>query len=232
MMIIGNGQLANAFRNSDSHDVVIFASGVSNSSCTQLSEFKREEELLLKSLEEFRDSKFVYFSSCAISAENYKLNPYYLHKIDMENLINSRSSHPIIIRIPQLFGCLKQHSTLINFLYNSINEGKEFNLYSDAHRYVIEINDIVKITNRILQKEDGKFLIDVANPYRYSVMEIVDIMERLLDKRARYSIIDLSDKYELNLKNLLEFTANENLKFDFGKGYLLTHLKNKVGNRK
>ena len=45
-MIVGNGLIANLFKNEDRENVVFFASGVSNSLETEKSAFLREENLL------------------------------------------------------------------------------------------------------------------------------------------------------------------------------------------
>ena len=45
-MIVGNGLIANLFREKDRENVVFFASGVSNSLETEKSAFLREENLL------------------------------------------------------------------------------------------------------------------------------------------------------------------------------------------
>jgi hypothetical protein len=45
-MIIGNGIIANAVRSYDREDIIFFASGVSNSLETRVSEFEREFSLL------------------------------------------------------------------------------------------------------------------------------------------------------------------------------------------
>ena len=75
-MIIGNGQLAKAFMNSDLEhkDLCIFASGVSNSNCTDPKEFERERDLLKVTLSENPGKKLIYFSSCALSASEYPKN--------------------------------------------------------------------------------------------------------------------------------------------------------------
>lgn len=51
-MIIGKGLIANAFNNTYWHEsqVIIFASGVSNSKETLISEFSREENMLLEAV--------------------------------------------------------------------------------------------------------------------------------------------------------------------------------------
>ena len=48
-MVVGSGLLANTFKSySDNEDVIIFASGVSNSGCVDLEQFKRELNLVSK----------------------------------------------------------------------------------------------------------------------------------------------------------------------------------------
>jgi hypothetical protein len=51
-MIIGNGLIAKSFKKEKNYfkNVIIFASGVSNSKNTNLKEFKREEKLVKKLL--------------------------------------------------------------------------------------------------------------------------------------------------------------------------------------
>lgn len=103
-MIIGSGQLAKVFAKSQiKDDVCIFASGVSNSSCTDEKQFEREKNLLVDTLKKNSDKKFVYFSSCALSAIEYPKNDYYKHKVNMEDIIKEHSNNYYIFRVPQLF---------------------------------------------------------------------------------------------------------------------------------
>ncbi len=226
-MIIGNGQLAQTFKNtqSDMDNVVIFASGVSNSKCIDGKEFYREKKLLIKTLEENQAKKFVYFSSSAISAKDYPKNAYYQHKKKMEDIIKKKSCNYYIFRVPQLFGELKTHKTIINFLYESVRDEKEFKVYDNAYRYVIEINDLYKIVKNFIEFSDANIIVDIANPYRYNVLNIVNIFETLLSKKARYKIIAKDDQYLLNLNLLEDFIKEHQLDMNFGKDYLVEKLK-------
>ena len=48
-MVVGSGLLANTFESyRDNEDVIIFASGVSNSGCVDPEQFKRESNLVAK----------------------------------------------------------------------------------------------------------------------------------------------------------------------------------------
>ena len=227
--IIGTGQLAKIFQNSDIdlRNVCIFASGVSNSSCVDINQFKREKNLLINTLKNIDDKKFVYFSSCALSASEYPKNDYYKHKANMENIIKEYSSKYYIFRIPQLFGDLILHKTLINFIYKSIEHNHKFNIYDEAYRYVIEINDVRKLVENYLDN-DGCITIDLANPYRYKVLDIVQIFEKLLGKKAYYEVLQKEDKYTLDLISLEKFVKEKKIDIDFGKDYLIKKLREKL----
>ena len=65
-MIVGNGLIASLFYDVDREDVIFFASGVSNSLETELSEFQREEDLIRETFTQNPDKLFAYFSTCSI----------------------------------------------------------------------------------------------------------------------------------------------------------------------
>lgn len=227
-MIIGNGQLAKKFSNSKFYNACIFASGVSNSNCIDLNEFSREKKLLLETLKKNKKTKFVYFSSCALSSYNYLLNDYYKHKQDMENIIKQYTNNYYIFRIPQLFGELKEHSTIINFLYNCIKDEKEFIVYDEAYRYVIEICDVKKIVELYLNYSKPNIIVDIANPYSYKVLDIVKMIETLLNKKGNYKIINKRDFYTLDFNSLENFLSSYNINLKFGEKYLFNHLEQKI----
>ena len=227
-MIIGNGQLAKAFQKSKlKDDTCIFASGVSNSSCTDERQFEREKNLLIDTLKNNGDKKFVYFSSCALSAFEYPKNDYYKHKANMEDIIKEHSNNYYIFRIPQLFGDFILHKTLINFIYKSIEHNHKFNIYDEAYRYVIEINDVRKLVESYLNF-DSCMTVDLANPYRYKVLDIVQIFEKLLGKKAYYEVIQKEDKYILDLTSLEKFIKEKRIDIDFGEEYLIKKLREKL----
>ncbi len=229
-MIIGSGQLAKAFQKSKlKDDTCIFASGVSNSSCTDERQFEREKNLLIDTLKNNSDKKFVYFSSCALSAIEYPKNDYYKHKANMEDIIKEHSKKYYIFRVPQLFGdFIDNHKTLINFIYTSIEYNQKFNIYDEAYRYVIEINDVIKIVESYLTHHDSCMTVDIANTYRYKVLDIVQIFEKILNKKANYEVIQKKDKYTLDSRNMIDFINRNKLNFKFGKDYLNNQIKEKL----
>lgn len=227
-MIVGNGQLARAFKEHDEKDFCIFASGVSNSKCIEISEFTREKELLIKTLIENNNTKIIYFSSCALSAKNYQKNAYYSHKAEMENIIKNKSKSYFIFRLPQLFGNLFEHKTLINYLYFSILKEEEFSIYDNASRYLIEIGDVVQVVLNVVRNVKPRFIMDIANPYAYSIFEIVKTLEKLIGKDANYNIIKKTDKYILNLDNQKRIIKDLNINIDYSPDYLFKKLNRKL----
>lgn len=229
-MIIGNGQLAKVFMNSDleGKSLCIFASGVSNSNCTDPKEFERECDLLKVTLSENPGKKLIYFSSCALSAPDYPRNAYYQHKANMEALIKHQTDDYYIFRIPQLFGDLFLHKTLINFLYMCIEHDHTFKVFDNAYRYVIEINDVRTLVEAYVNSQDAGVAIDLANPFRYRVLDIVKTFEVLLGKQANYEILEKDDKYRLDLMPMLNFIQSQGLQLDFGPDYLHKKISEKI----
>src|SRR3989304_9134509 len=91
MPIIGNGDIASVLPKR--HDLLLFASGVSNSQETRESEYRREKNLLLK---QDRKAHIVYFSTLAVLYGN---NRYVQHKREMEALIKQKFPHYTIMRL-------------------------------------------------------------------------------------------------------------------------------------
>lgn len=177
-MIVGNGLIAKAFGDID--DVVVFASGVSNSRETRTSEFEREEELF-RSMP--KDLFMVYFSTCSVY--EYTYTPYIAHKLHMESLTADRRG--LIIRLPQVAGRSKNPHTLLNFLHDRVKHGKRFEVWSGAVRYIIDIDDVVgDAKGRILRMTPG--IINYTTKPT-SVLTIVKAFENIIGKKANYKIV-------------------------------------------
>src|SRR5690606_373805 len=143
--IVGNGLIANAFRNYDSEDVVFFASGVSNSLETDENQFRREENLIRKTLIENPAKLFIYFSTCSIYDSSKNGSAYVNHKLNMEHLVSTESDKYLIARVSNVVGKGGNKNTLIDFLVNSIRENKMIQTHIDASRNLIDVEDVVKI---------------------------------------------------------------------------------------
>lgn len=142
----------------------------------------------------------------------------------MENLIQKSIKDYYIFRVPQLFGKLIHHKTLINYIYEKIVTKEKFVIYSNAYRYVIFIDDLYKIVDSYVKYGESKVIFDIANPYKYSIFEVVKIIEKLTNKKAIYDIEEKEDTYDLDLSLMLEFLKRTNININFGNEYLFEKL--------
>lgn len=226
-MIIGNGQIAASLQKYESDDMIFFASGVANSACIEQSQFDREESLLKDSLLNC-EGKFIYFSSCALSALGYPLNRYYEHKRKMEGLITDIAKNFLIIRLPQVLGDFKPHGTIFNFFLNSIISGSPFSIRKGAYRYVIDIDDATYMAHAIASTFSADLIVDLANPYRYSALEIVQALETTLGIHGNYSIVENDDAYIIDTSECERVLLSLGIDCGFGEAYLLRNLKYRV----
>lgn len=134
-MIIGNGDIANVLQ--DKENLLFFASGVSNSSCTDEKEYQREIDLLL---EQPRASHIVYFSSLGVLDGNSR---YYRHKRDMEVMVKTNFPKNTIVRLGNISWGDNPH-TLINYL--KAHPKAEI---KDEYRYVCDKDEFQYWVNKI-----------------------------------------------------------------------------------
>lgn len=220
-MIVGKGLLARAFEphfGKDS-DVVVFASGVSNSLETRASEFAREQTLLCRLLgSEAR--RFVYFGSCGVTAAEPDLTPYMKHKLAMESLVLS-APHGLVLRLPQVVGRTENHHTLTNFLRDHIVSGEHFTVWAHAERNLIDIDDIVKIGVRLglaTALPTKPATVSIAATRSLLMPEIVGIFERVLGKTANCSYIEKGAPMLIDTSVVENVSAG--LGIDLGTGYI------------
>lgn len=202
-MVIGNGMLAKEFTNyiQDSN-ILIFASGVSNSNETSFEAFQREEKLLLDSIEKEKGKKLIYFSTCSMYDKYFKNNAYTEHKLNMEKKIQELSKNYMIFRLPQVLG-LNNKYQLMGFLYQKIKNNEEFELFN-IERNIIDIKDVKIIIDFIIKNNLFKNkIINVANKNNIKVIDLVKILEKLLGKQGNYKIIDKIGSFNIDINDIM-----------------------------
>jgi hypothetical protein len=132
-MIIGKGSVASVLEDRD--DLVFFASGVSNSSCTDEKEYEREFNLL-KIVP--TDKHVVYFSNLGIY---YKQDRYTQHKCDVEEYIRNNYKSYTIVRI-EVCEWVKTPNTILNVFKRQLAEGIEPKI-QDTTRYVLSLDEFL-----------------------------------------------------------------------------------------
>src|SRR5690349_6695322 len=104
-MVIGNGMIAKRFNSyKDNKDVLIFASGVSNSKNRNQAQYDRESDLLEKTIEANPSKVLVYFSTCSIKDPGEANSPYVEHKKQLEDLIQKKLERYYIFRVSNIAG--------------------------------------------------------------------------------------------------------------------------------
>ncbi len=204
-MIVGSGLLAQAFYPFylNRADVCIYAAGVSNSNCVDEQEFNRDKERLQSTLNKCaKDILFVYFGTCSISDPEMFNTPYLKHKIAMEDLVQKYPNY-LIFRLPQVAGRTPNPHTLLNYLYARISRSESFNLWINAKRNIIDIDDITQIATQIIEKNLFKNkVINIANPVNYRITEIVQMMEGVVGKKAIFKVIDRGSEYLIDINGV------------------------------
>lgn len=225
-MIVGKGMLAKSFEKyKNNSDIVIFASGVSNSKETEKINFDREKNLLIDTIKKNQNKLLVYFSTCSIDDNSQKNSHYVIHKTDMENLIQAKCEKYYIFRLPQVVGTTDS-PTLINFLIDSIQNNKFFNIQKNATRNIIDVNDVFNICSKIInEKKYMNEITNIASKYNVKVIDIVNILEDILGKKAKFKFIEQGTEQNINIDKI-KFIVKD----IFCKEYLKNILLKKVQN--
>jgi UDP-2-acetamido-2,6-beta-L-arabino-hexul-4-ose reductase len=191
-MVIGDGMVAQNFKHyQEREDVIIFASGVSNSKLAISSEFDREKSFLKQTLVEFRGTKLVYFSTFNLYDPQEQTSAYCLHKLNIEDYIGQHVPKYNIFRLGHVAGNSVNQSTILNFLYDAIKNETPFKLWKNASRNIIDIDDINKLCSYIIDNDLYiNQITNISNTYNTSLPEIVQTMEEITGKKGRFTIIE------------------------------------------
>lgn len=219
-MVIGSGLVARAFNAYKTDDrFLIFASGVSDSTNTNVSAFNRERALLIKNLQEHKEKIFVYLSTCSMYDATLSKTPYVLHKAEMEKIVIRENTHYYIFRISNLVGRSANPHTVLNFFIQHIVSGTFFYLWKGASRNIIDIEDAFSICHYILQ-EDFSFnkTINIASPISHDVMDIVKEIETFFGKKGNYEIVEKPGQPVIDISDIQKIITALNI--NFNKDYL------------
>lgn len=218
-MIIGNGLIARKFEayKNDS-TIIIFASGVSNSKNSTEADYQREKDLLEKTMHENKDKILVYFSTCSVYDPEEEGSAYVLHKKEMEKLIQQQEAY-YIFRVSNLAGKTPNTNTILNYLYFHIRNHNHFYLWENAVRNLIDIDDMYRIADYILQNQlfPGS-IINIANPKSYKVTVIVKAIEQHIKLKANFTAVQKGQPFSIDISPILSII--DKLHINFGKSYL------------
>jgi nucleoside-diphosphate-sugar epimerase len=225
-MIIGNGLMAKKFAAySASDSVLIFASGVSDSKETNLSEFEREASLLRKTLLGVDPNVLVvYFSTCSLYDPSENESSYVRHKLAMENLIARTVKKYLLLRLSQVAGNTSNKNTIVAYLVDAIRNEREFPLWQYAERNIIDIDDVFTVAQALIDRGGAENrVINIANRESISVPDMVHCIEQFLGKKARYQLVERGSAYAIEIAEIEPLLRETGIQF--GKGYFQVVLK-------
>lgn len=218
-MVIGHGMMAKAFAAFLSEaEVVIFASGVSDSFESRREAFEREAKLLPRLREENPDKLVVYFGTCSVADPDRLRTPYVQHKLEMESLLQDSNGPWMVFRLPLAIGPIHQSRTLAQFLYEEILNERHFEVWEHATRYPIDVADAFRIASLFIgQRSMWNRRIDLALR-SFRILDFVRSMENIVGKTARYQLVPKGRHYELSCPEVMGVARDLNL--DFSDLYL------------
>lgn len=192
-MIVGGGIIARSLHGLTSEST-LFASGVSNSSCEDPLEFRREMDLLLS---QDRSTKLVYFSTCSLS-DGSEHNEYLRHKLRMERLISEEFNEWLVLRLPTVVGHGGNSNNFFNFISNSLRRGEPVYVQRSLHRSLLDYQDIPTLAENLVDNLHNK-TIDVCVDNSETVLQITQRMRLALGSISDLIIID--DKKNQQIDN-------------------------------
>lgn len=141
-MIVGTGNIAKVLN--DRPGAILFASGVSNSRCIDVTQFNREQALLREYFSFDNPECLFYFSSISV---NFLHTPYTNHKLHMEHLVKRWCKNWNILRIGNLIGDTNPN-TFVNAIKAKQAKGEEVQIYGE-YRYMISKETLNLITDNL-----------------------------------------------------------------------------------
>lgn len=199
-MIIGNGLLANTFKNYvDNDNIIIFASGVSNSKEINDTEFKREFELLKKTLNISKTKKLIYFSTCSVSDVSLVDSKYVKHKNKIEDFIKDNFVYYLIFRLPNIVSDNKNLNTSFNFFKNKLINDELIICDKYATRYFIDIDDLQQTLPTFI--DDTEFTnqtINICFNNKETVNNFIIKMGNIINLTPKIKLIDKGVDYTID----------------------------------
>lgn len=212
--------IAKAFESYRHQDnFVIFASGVSDSAHAGDAAFARELKLVADSIKQNPGKVFVYFSTCSISDPCMQETAYVQHKIKMEDFIKKNHSPYVVFRLTNPVGNTANTHTFFNYFIKHIREKETFQVWKNAARNIIDLDDVFSICNEILQEKlFTDTVINIENPVNYSVPFIIHTIEKHVGSTGNYSMVEKGGAPVIDTSLIDPLFKKFNINFD--KNYL------------
>lgn len=231
-MIYGSGLLARAFSPYFAKSITscVYAAGVSNSGCSDQREFDREQVRLQTAISQYRSADlFLYFGTCSVHSQIAFASPYVQHKIKMEKIVETHPQY-LILRLPQTSGKTENPHTLLNYIFARIIRSERFQVWTNARRNIIDVDDVARIAAGLALEEGvRKECINVANTLDSGIVDIVELMARIVGKTAIYDRVEKGDSYLIDTMRICEIAQRCGVLF--GPKYLELVVSKYFGNQ-
>lgn len=225
-MVIGNGLMAqtfSAYKNNE--EIIIFASGVSNSLETNQAAFKREFELLKITLNSYPTAKLVYFSTVSIDDLTVNNRPYVQHKIAMEAYIKKIATNYLIFRISNVVGSQGNSHTIVNYLVNAVKNNINIDIWRQAERNLIDSDDVKFIVDNLLEDGVCNKIINIATRESVLVPAILSQIEVYLQKKGNVNLIPKGKALNLDISYIKPLLKEIEASKGKGVAYIANLLK-------
>jgi nucleoside-diphosphate-sugar epimerase len=217
MNLFGRGLLARSFAPHFEGDpgAVIFASGVSDSTCIDEGEYAREEKLLRQAIEDHAQAKlFLYFSTCSIFDPSASESHYVKHKRRMEDLVSRHEAH-LVLRLPIVIGAGGNPRALVRHLAERIASGQVVEVWKNAGRYLIDIEDVVAIGRDLVARESAiNERINVSAPHDTALPELVAALGRVVGKEPLCRYVERGSRYVVDTGRIRNSLKRQGIRFD------------------
>lgn len=178
-MIVGNGLIANSFLNSgfDHSEMVVFASGVSNSTCGDVNEYEKELSLIKSTISSNADKVFLYFSTTSLLTG--KESSYVNFKFGVENYIKENCEKYLILRLPNIVGNSGNKHQLVPYFFDKLLSNSGLTVNPDLERYLIDVEDLPKIVTLLQGSITKKEIVNIYFDNSVTIIDIVTYLEKL-----------------------------------------------------
>lgn len=114
-------------------------------------------------------------------------------------------------------------NTILNYLENRVQNEEKLNLWTNATRNILDVEDVVGIVKLLIQGEEKNKLLNVANLSSYKITEIVSQIEEYLKKRllliSKIKASQLKLIFQMQKRKLSRFLPKKNKLIIISPGY-------------
>lgn len=225
-MVVGTGLLATIFEAyKTSNEVLVFASGVSNSKETNLLAFERELKLLKATISKYPTLKIVYFSTVSITDSSVNKSAYVQHKLAIEEYIKKNAVHYLILRVSNVVGAKGNPNTIMNFLVSAVREQRPVTIWTKAERNMIDVADVYLIAHSLLERQATNTTVNVAVRTSIPVKQMLAVIEAYYNTSAQVTYVEKGNPLPIKVSQIESELKQIEVNSGIGKDYMCNLLK-------